>query len=109
MFIPSKAATLWDAILALPGPESDILTLTIHTNITTPELKVKTSMESTQNEPNFYGGHKFCDVIGRGSEVINYVCRCKGPYKCKWVYVEINQARPNSVYTVCEATVTMVT
>ncbi len=98
--------TLWDAILALPGPESDILTLEIHTNITISELKVKTSMEATQNEPNFYGGHKFCDVSGRGNDVISYSCKCKRPYKCKWVYLEVNQAQPGSVYEICEAIVT---
>ena len=98
--------TLWDAALALPGPEADILRLKIHSNITIQQLKIKTSMEATQNQPNFYGGHKFCDVIGRGNDVISYSCKCKRPHKCKWVYVEVNQAQPGSVYEVCEAIVT---
>ncbi len=96
---------LWDAIIALPGLQENTLTLTIHTNITVQELKVKTSLQPTQSEPHFHGGHKFCDITGRGNDVISYVCRCKRPEMCQWVYLEISQAQPNSFYTVCEAIV----
>ena len=97
---------LWDAIIAVPGQVADVITLTIYTNITIPELKVKTPLQSTQNGPHFYGGFKFCDVTGGGSDVISYVCTCEQPQLCQWVYLEVNQAQPNSIYIICEVCVT---
>ncbi len=96
---------LWDAMIVVHGLDADIITLTIHTNITIQELRVKTARESAQNEPHYHGGFKFCHVTGRGSDVISYVCRCERPELCRWVYMEINQAQPNSVYNICEASV----
>ncbi len=100
-----KGCNLWDAIFAISGKEADTITLKIHTNITIQELKVKTSAQSTQSQPHFYGGFKFCDVTGRGSDVISYVCKCKQPELCLWIYLEVNQAQPNSIFKVCEAIV----
>ena len=103
------ARTLWDLILAVPGPHADKAIITIQTNITIQELKVKTysprHVPSQITEPQFYGGFKFCDVTGRGSDVISYICRCEQPEMCKWIYFEVNQAQPNSIYTICEVTV----
>ncbi len=96
---------LWDIMIAVPGQNANTITLTVHTNITIPELKVKTSHMSTHDEPQFNGGFRFCDVTGKGSDVISYVCRCKQPQMCQWVYLEVNQLQPNSIYALCEATV----
>ncbi len=98
---------LWDAILAVPtGLDAQSITLTINTNITIPELKVKVRSNkqgiSAGTEPQFYGGFKICDVTGKGSDVISYVCRCERSDMCQWVYLEVNQAQPNSVYSICE-------
>ncbi len=92
-------------MIAIPGREAHILRLTIHTKITVQELKVKTSTEVTQNEQRFYGGHKFCDLTGRGNDAISYVCRCDRPEMCLWVYLEISQAKPKSVFKMCGVSV----
>ena len=101
--------TLWDAVLAIPGVNADSITITIHTNITIKELKVKVRSHkygvSTGNEPQFHGGFKSCDLTGRGSDIISYVCRCERPEFCLWVYLEVNQAATNSIFTICEVAV----
>ena len=97
--------TLWDTVIAVHGLEANTVTLTLHSNITVQELKVKISSQSTPNVPQFYGGFKFCDVTGKGNDVISYVCRCKQPEMCQWVYLEVNQLQPHSTYAIWEAIV----
>ncbi len=96
-----SSGALWDAVIAIPGREAHIVTMTIHTNITIQEVKVTTSTEVTQNEPHFYGGHKYCDVSWIGSDFISYVCRCERLEMCQWIYLEVNQGQPNSFYEMC--------
>ena len=100
------ASTLWDLIFAVPGLYADKTIVRINSNITIQELKVKIysprRVPSQTTEPQFYGGFKFCDVIGRGSDVISYICRCGRPEMCERIYFEVNQAKPKSIYKVCE-------
>ena len=99
----SDEKILWDAILAVPALNAEKIMITIHSNITVQEIKVKTSRAMAG--PQFYGGHTFCDMTGRGSDIMSYVCRCAQPEMCQWVYLEINQAQQNSVFAMCDITV----